>query len=658
MAIVEMKKFSLMTFEAYKKDLLKELQKFGDIHFKNLQKDDLTDLKFLNKDISLEAVNAQEGEFAKIQFAMNKLEPYVSKPKGLKAMTTPLPLLDFDSFDHYLDSYDYHKVFQAIKKEDDEINLIKTEISRLKAENDSLRTWLNLDVSRKELEQFKFTKYLIGTISKVSAENFRIQAEDTYPAMYLEFIGNIKDDVIVLMLMPSEEYEEAFAYFKTLGFSKLEFTFSQVPSDIVITNEVSIVKLQENRTEAENKIKALSTEYDKLQVASDYYATLLERERACQNFLKTQSIVVIEGWVPEAESDQLKGMITKVCKEDFYLEETAVEKDSEEVPIKLKNNKFIAAFEDVTEMFGMPKYNEIDPTPFLTPFYMLFFGFMLGDAGYGLILLIGTAIALKFFALKDGTRKFLQFFFYLSFPTIFAGFIYGSLFGFPFFTPILTSDGTYKAILDCQSDVMPMMILSIAIGVIQILYGIGIKGYMLIRDGKYLDAVFDSLFWIITLVSAIGLLLGAMNIVSGTLMTVSKWGFILSIIGLALTQGRESESLGGKIGSGLYAVYGLSSYVGDFVSYTRLAALALSGAYISFSFNLMAELIPAGFFRILFGSLVFVFGQLLNLGLSALGAYVHTCRLQYVEFFGKFYEGGGVPFQAFQLKNKFINIKK
>jgi V/A-type H+-transporting ATPase subunit I len=468
--------------------------------------------------------------------------------------------------------------------------------------------------------------------------------------------------------MPAGDFDEAFVFFRTIGFSRLTLGFQGIPGELMTENENKILQQQAALGEATDRIKDFNGEYEQLNIAADYYETLLERERVCRNFLKTQKVVLIEGWVPAEDSGVFQSIVSGVCGNDYHLEEEDVEKDSEDVPIKLKNNGFVAAFEDVTVMFSLPRYNEVDPTPLLMPFYMLFFGFMLGDAGYGLLLLLGTAFALTRFHLKEGMRRFIKFFFYLSFPTIIAGFVYGSMFGFPFFTPIVGADGTHKAILDTNIDVLNMMILSVVVGVVQILCGIAIKGFILLRDGKIFDAIVDSFSWIVTLLACIGLMLGATGMTPAIVSTVSGWALVISLIVLAATQGRDSPTLGGKIGNGLYAVYGLSGYIGDFVSYTRIAALALSGAYIAFSFNLMAQqLIPdgpmipfigIGVAKLVFGGLIIVLGQTLNIALGALGAYVHTCRLQYVEFFGKFYEGGGVPFTAFKLKNKFVNIKK
>jgi V/A-type H+-transporting ATPase subunit I len=322
-------------------------------------------------------------------------------------------------------------------------------------------------------------------------------------------------------------------------------------------------------------------------------------------------------------------------------------------------------------MYSLPRYNEYDPTPLMMPFYWLFFGLMVGDIGYGLLLMGGTFAAMKLLDLEDGMKNFMRFFFYLSFAIVGAGFLYGSLFGYTVIKPLpVMVDGVqqidpetgglaFKAILDSQLDIVTMIIGSIALGTFHVLFGVAVKGALNLKHRDVAGAIFDSLLWILAVLSGIGLVLQFMapGMLPAPLPSVSGWVFAGSLIGLACTQGRSSPSIGGKIGNGLYGVYGITSYVGDLVSYTRIVALALSGAYIAFSFNLMRDILPAGFARIVFGSLIFVAGQALNLGLSLLSAYVHTCRLQYVEYFGKFYEGGGVPFSPLKIKHDSVHIK-
>lgn len=662
MAIVKMDQFTLLTFHRHKNSLLKELQKFSDVHFKKLRREDLADVS-LHVDFSPEKVSADESELENIRFAISRIEPYVEKPKGLKGLTVQPPAMTFEEFDAFCEKFDYISVVKTVREQDDRANAIRSDISKLLAENENLRAWTALDISPRELSRLKDAKAVLGTLNKMTADAFRGAVEAEFKNVYLEFLGITKDDMAALLILPADGFDEDFAKLKELGFSRVGLTFGDVPSSQISGNQKKIEALESELRATGDIIASLTPQYGKLKIASDYFNTRLERERACENFLKTESVVILVGWVPMDQKTQMELLIKKICGDDYYLESMAVDKDDGEVPVKLKNNRFVTAFEDVTTMYAMPKYNEVDPTPLLAPFYWFFFGFMVGDVGFGLVLMAATFAAVKFCNFAEGMKRFLTFFFYCSFAVVLAGFVYGSFFGFTFWAPIAVKDAAgavigQKPILDTQLDIPLMLILSVAIGVVQVIFGLIVKGCLLIRDGHVLDAVFDALFWIVALLGGILWLVGVTGAVSAFAANIGKWCFLGGMIGLALTQGRGAASIGGKIGTSLWEVYGISSYVGDLVSYTRIVALGLSGAYIGFSFIKMSSILPEGILGAICGFIVILIGQTLNFLLGLLGAYVHTCRLQYVEFFGKFFEGGGVPFKPLKSKNNFVQITK
>ena len=318
------------------------------------------------------------------------------------------------------------------------------------------------------------------------------------------------------------------------------------------------------------------------------------------------------------------------------------------MPIKLSNHKLSRTFESVTEMYSYPKYNEVDPTPLLVPFYLVFFGMMVADAGYGIVMLIVAFCAMKFIKLTKKNEDFARFFFYLSFPTIFFGLIYGSFFGDAVKIP---------GLIDPSRDINTILGMSIVLGVIQIFFGLGIKAYVLIKDGKKKDAFYDVGAWIITLVS-IGLLAGSIMLKWPSIMKyISIGGLIVGAVIIVLTGGRTEKTKGAQIGQGLYALYGITGYVSDLVSYTRLMALGLAGGSIAGALNMLIAQLPQGIVAIIIGPIIFVLAHIFNLLLGLLGAYVHTARLQYVEYFSKFYEGGGKPFTPFKSSERYINLK-
>lgn len=663
MAIVKMMQFTLFTFHGRRGQLLRELQQFGDLHMRGLNGEELGELDFLHPDISPGEISHWEAEREKVGFCLELLGPHAPK-RGLRS---PTPTMSFGEFERFAEETDYGSLYQRLREEDAGIGRIKGEITKLRAENDALTPWRKLDVSPEELEELGTVEYFLGTVNKNSAQELRDRVEEASGCAYVEFLEAVKDAVGVLVLAPAGA--GVSEVLRDVGFSKLGFAMRGRPAQAMEQNRKEIEALEKELEEAAQGIAALGDRCGELEIVLDAVNTLLERERVRRNFLGSRSVLMIQGWVPRDNRQRFEEILDGVCPGEYYLEAEEVDKDDGEVPVKLRHNRLVEPFSDITTMYSTPRYNEIDPTPILTPFYIVFFGLMVGDIGYGLLLMLGTAVALKVFHLKEGTRKFMRFFFILSFSVIAAGFLYGGMFGVEVFAPIsyetVAADGTVSAgmkpILSTGTDINSMLIYSIALGVVHIFTALIVKMYMCFRDGKPLDALFDGFLWIVCLTAGIGFLLGIMGVaVQGVLLEVCKWGFVGSLVLLALTQGREYKTIGGKLGGGLYGVYGITSYVGDFISYTRLVALALSGAYIGMSFNMMAGLIPAGpagIVRIIFGGIIIIAGQAINFGLSLLSAYVHTCRLQYVEFFGKFFEGGGVPFAPFRLNNEHVQVK-
>ena len=211
-------------------------------------------------------------------------------------------------------------------------------------------------------------------------------------------------------------------------------------------------------------------------------------------------------------------------------------------------------------------------------------------------------------------------------------------------------------LVDPASQYNDLLIGSILFGVVHIFVGLAIKAYMLIRDGKSLEAVYDVLFWYMALIGGMLFLIFKLMNLSAVVANVSMWVMIAGMAGIVLTGGREAKGVGAKLGGGLYSLYGISSYVGDFVSYSRLMALGLSGGFIASAINMIAGMIGGNWFGMIFIPVILIVGHLFNMFLSFLGAYVHTSRLMYVEYFGKFYEGGGKPFKDFRTENKYINL--
>ena len=650
MAIVKMNKFTLLTFESKKQKLLREIQGLSNVEFINLQDDEFLEkyeeLKSLAKDdIDLEYSKYEEN-LSKAKFALEFLKKYVPKKSGLKSLQEEKLTLTLDELDEKVKASKWEESYNKAKEKEAELANLDSNITKLQAEIDTLIPWQDLDVAFSEIKDLKNTSYFLGTIAKSYEDTLLEELSNAY----VEIISRSSNDINLLILSNKEDSENVSEVLRGGGFSAFKTEHKDVPMKLILEFKHQIEELQSKKFFIEEEIASFEEDLKKLELAYDYFVSKVERVKVSTNFLKTKNICAIQGWIAQEDNEELKSICSNTLKNDYYIEFEDVKEDEiDDVPIKLKNGELVSAFESVTGMYSYPKYNQIDPTPLLAPFYLIFFGMMVADVGYGLLVLIGAALALKFLKLDEGKKDFAKFFLYLSFPTIFFGAIYGSFFG-----DIITLP---TQIIDTNKDVMTIVILSLALGVIQIFFGLFIKVYSLIRIGKVKDALLDPGSWIITLLSIGGIaavkFLKLPNILGNIFIGTAIIGAILIVIG----GGREEKSTGAKIGQGLYSLYGITGYVGDLVSYTRLMALGLAGGSIAGALNLLIHTLP-GVAAIVIGPILFVLFHIFNLGLSLLGAYVHTARLQYVEYFGKFYEGGGRPFKAFKVSEKYIKIKR
>lgn len=650
MAIAKMKKFQVLTFDSHKDALLRELQIFRDVDFVDLNENVEEGKKLQTPAFSEEEYSDLSAKHYRIQYAVDLLHRYHTPVGGLKGLIQGKPNYTFEEMEAALEGYDWETVYRSVKEVGDELDHIDSRISKLREEKEMLSSWKRLDINPKDLERVTGVRAILGSVpTKLRGELLRNVAE--MPLTYVEQVGSKKDEDHYLVVFDPSEEAKLQEVFRESNFSKVNLEINETPSDRIDAIDKEIETLKGKRAQTVEALEAYTAELPKLELEFEYTNNLLLRSQVNQNFVKTEHLYLISGWVPADKEGQLKSILQSVSGEQYYLEMQDAEKDDPAVPIQLKNGKLITAFENLTETYSMPMYNEIDPTPLLMPFYFVFFGMMSADFMYGFVLCIGTFLALRFANLSVGMEKFVRFFHILSYSTMFWGFLYGSYFGF-------SIPGLWKWV-DPGTDFMTIMILSLVLGGIHLATGLGIKAYMLLRDGKPLDAFCDVGLWYMAVGGLVGLLVASILGASPMVVNIAKWVMIIGMVGIVLTGGRDSDGpLPLKLVLGLYSLYDISSYVGDFVSYTRLMALGLSGGFISLAVNMIAGMLGGSLIGIPFAIIVLVGMHLFNMFLSFLSAYVHGSRLIFVEFFGKFYEGGGKAFKPFRAPDKYINLDR
>ena len=637
MAIVKMKKFKLFALEKDRKSLLKELQKFSYVHFVKTKEDDesLKEIE-LNQDMTIIKEKSQ-----KVKWMLNYFSKLFPKETKKEIDESSIKETLFVLLEQQASKYDFSNDYENLANISGEIDSNKEEIANLETYRKELSKWLNIKESLGNLKAFKTAKFFLGTVAKKNFEPLKDKLRN-FEHTYIEEISDESSQINIMLLTSNTEEKELKNELKTYSFTETNFNF-----DTSFTEEYEKTKSREEELKKANeklkeKVEKLLKLIPKLLIQKEYLDNALMRETVVSNFKATDTVNVIEGYIPLDMEEEFKKIVNKNSNKSNYLEITEVDKDDEEVPILLKNSGITGLFASITQMYALPRYNEIDPTAILSIFYWIFFGMMVADFAYGLILFILSGLALMIGKFDENKRKFLKFFFALSFSTMIWGLLYGSAFGDLIKLP--------TQVLDSSKDFMSIFILSIIFGAIHLVIALGIKAYILIKNGHFMDVIYDVFLWYLTLTSLIILLLAGRFGLSEFTKNIFIACAVIGMLGIVVFGARDAKTLVGRIGGGLYSLYGITSYIGDFVSYLRLMALGLAGGFIASAINIIVKmLVSKGILGIILGVVVFTLGQSFNIFLSFLSSYVHTSRLTYVEFFSKFYEGGGKAFKKFRV---------
>ena len=581
-----------------------------------------------------------------VEKMIQTLEPYMPEKKALQALKEEPLSLSFDDLQAHGMIRDEDLLLTKLKRQLRVLDKARQKIADAKGEIECLEKWRPLEVTPAALATFHYVHALIGTIPNSDTDAVRSSLK-AHPELELEEVFTSETEHGYVILYRSGDRVAVQELLEEHGFKELDYEEEQVPAVYLDRLEGEIKEQEAVVAATLAELQNSQKELDQLKYQMDYLLSLGAREEAKSLLASTQSLVALEGWIETSQVASLRDFLQEGFGSRVLLETRDVtEKDWDDVPIQLRNNALVEPFELVTEMYALPKYYEKDPTPIVSLFYFVFFGMMVADIGYGLLLTVATGFALKAFKLKPGTAKNLRFFSLLGISVALWGVVYGSFFGFemPF------------ALISTTSNAMTILILSVVFGFVTVLVGLFLGGMKNVRLKDYTEAYNAGFAWVLILLGLMLLAVG--NILPGMslLVPIGKWLAILNAIGILIVSIVSAKKLSG-LASGLFNLYNVSGYVGDLVSFTRLMALGLSGASIGSAFNLIVNLFPPlGRFTV--GLLLFIVLHAINMFLSFLSGYVHGARLIFVEFFGKFYEGGGKPFRPLKPSERYIKTKK
>ncbi|MBU1018541.1 MAG: hypothetical protein ABII07_04455 [Patescibacteria group bacterium] len=644
-----------------------------DTALKLLQKKKILEIHRLSEEIIEKISPAQkhdhdlELKLANLDFAIKLLSNY--EKKGL--FPDPI-ILKAKNLEAIAETFNYEEVIQLCQGHEEKLVEARNRLTAIEQEETTLVPWKNLEIHLDTPTITTHTKLILGVASKMEYEDFKAKIAKLNAKIEFETISEDPSKSyfsLIHLLSDTDQVNEVLTEFR-IQETELETAEGTIKKHLKdISKEAAQLKYELEKIEKE--LTRLSKNLDSLKIVHDYYLWQLVRAESRDLTGETQYTFVLTGWAKKEQLKDLKNELKEKVPGVAIVEVQPAE--GEAAPVELRNTGMMHMFETVTRIYGLPLPTEIDPTPLLAGFFIIYFGLCLSDSGYGFLLFAISFCALKFLKIPKASQGLLKVLMWGGLVTFVAGILLGGYFGLTpeqapeFLTKTIIGDDGQEAlgfkgqiINPVGSGAIIFLGFAFVLGIIQVLFGIAVDGLWKIKDKKYLDAALDSGLWILFLLSL--LFLGATGSVEqlAAYGDLSKYLALGLTVALILTQGRKSKSIIGKFGLGVLSLYNVVGYFSDVLSYSRIMALGLGTGIIAFAMNTIAgivtDLIPyVGF---IFGIIVIILGHTLNIALSTLGAFIHSARLQYVEFFGKFMEGGGRDFKPFERECKYTHVKE
>lgn len=635
-----MKHLRLLGMESEREALLKTMQDLECVEISHIDGSEEALKTGLAKPDDQALLNAQE-ESRAYRAALAALDRFAPEKKGLFRKRQGVSRASF--FDEE-NERQARAAAEAINADIRRLGEIESERTKNEALRASLTPWLAVDAPLDSTDGV--LSLLFGTVgATVTDDALRALSDSLSGLLTWQQASSDKTLRYLLIACHKSVKEQALSALRELGFSTVSFrgmTGTVKENDKKL--EAALAALESERREIERRVERFGGNRETLLEASDRAAILLRREEAKSRLIETDKVFLLEGWLPADRCTALeKALEPFTCAVETR---EPAEDEYPQVPVQLRNNKLTRPLNMVTEMYSLPAYGTLDPNPLMAPFFILFYGIMMADMGYGLLMMIASVIIGKKYRPKGTSGELFSLLGLCGLSTFIVGALTGGFFG-DFLTQLvaIVSPGTVFALpklFDPLDDLTMILIGSMALGLVQIITGMAISLIEKCRRKKFLDAFFEEITWWIVF---LGIALAVLK--KGT--AVLYLGCALVLLG-PIVQGKGWGKLTGIFGS----IYNhVTGYFGDILSYTRLMALMLAGSVIAQVFNMLAAM-PGNVIAFL---IISILGNAMNFGLNLLGCYVHDLRLQCLEFFNKFYVDGGKPFRPMTLDTEYVDLQ-
>ena len=635
-----MKHLRLLGMESEREALLKAMQDMECVEISSIDGSEEALKSGFAKPDDKALMSAQEASRA-YRTALASLDRFAPEKKGMFRKRQGVSRAAFFSAESEENA---RTAAETINKDTRRLGEIESERTKNEALRATLAPWLTVDAPLGGADGA--LAVFFGTVGlNVTDDALKALADSLDGLLTWQQASSDRSLRYLLVMCHGSVKERALSALRDLGFSTVSFrgmTGTAKENDKALAE--NLAALEKERQEIEQRIAGLGGKREALLEASDRAAIALRREEAKSRLVGTDKVFLLEGWLPADRCAALEKALEPFTCAIETREPT--EDEYPQVPVQLKNNKLTRPLNMVTEMYSLPAYGTLDPNPLMAPFFILFYGIMMADMGYGLLMMIASVIISKKYRPKGTSGELFSLLGLCGISTFIMGALTGGFFG-DFLTQLvaIVSPGTVFALpklFDPLDDLTMILIGSMALGMVQIVTGMAISLIEKCKRKKFLDAFFEEITWWIVFIGIALLALG-----KGA--AVLYVGCALVLLG-PIVQGKGWGKLTGVFGS----VYNhVTGYFGDILSYTRLMALMLAGSVIAQVFNMLAAM-PGNVIAFIIISML---GNAMNFGLNLLGCYVHDLRLQCLEFFNKFYVDGGKPFRPMTLDTEYVDLQ-
>ena len=658
MAILKMKKLRLIAVRSEKKELLRELTRLGCVQFSE-PGEDTAELKRESSEYM-----TLRSRHASLTHAISILDKAVPQKSGLLSAK---PEFELDAMLNGNGISAALNVAEAIEKADDRIRRLSAEEVRQRGIAETVTPWLTmlmpLNSTGTERCGVLLGSFPIRTDLNAVSEGLALVSEEAE----LFGISDDKAQHYVSVLCMREELAAVQDFLRTSGFTPGSFTGLEGSArEILGRTEQALKSMAEEKKGCAEFISGEAIHREEMKLAADKLLTRISMAEAEDKLCGTESTVVLEGWMPAESEPALARALEKfTCAWESRDPE---EDEYPEVPVKLKNNKITNALNMVTNMYSLPAYGTVDPNPLMAPFFILFYGLMMADMGYGLLMILAALVAFAKLKPREGNLAFCQLLLYGGIATFLMGVLTGGLFSdIPYqlvhlFHPESTWPGLWH-LFSPETDSEMVLYGSMVLGALHLNTGMAVSFVQKKRHGDLAGAIWEEgSLWVI-LVGGILWALGLDALTGSALL--GKLGIAVLCIGgvmLLFGAGRNEKGFG-KVTAAFGCIYNTATgWFGDVLSYSRIMALMLAGGVVGKVFNTVA-IMPAQSSGVNVGSMlafavIFLLGHTMNFALNLLGCFVHDLRLQCLEFFGKFYTDGGKPFRPLRFKGDYVEVKE